>query len=604
MAKTRKREEVKKEDTWALEDLYASEQLFEEDCGRLAGMIEEFPKYKGRLKEGSGVLLKMLEDYSGMNKLFEKVYVYANQRLHQDMGNAASQKSAASTEVWMDKMNAAESYMVPEILGLPEKLLTEYCREERELEKYRRFLDEIFRQKPHTLDERSEEILAKAGELAKASSNVFTMFNNADITFRPVTDEKGKEEPLTQGRYTAYMQSPDRRVRREAFANLYQGYAGFKNTLAALYEANAKKTAFYAKMRNYGSSLEAALDDSEIPVAVYDSLIDSVHGHMEPMYRYMRLRKKVLGVEELHMYDVYVPMVQEVDMKVSFERAKEIVKEGLAPLGKRYQALLQEGFDSRWIDIYENENKRTGAYSWGAYGTHPYVLLNYQESLNDVFTLAHEMGHALHSWHSDQEQDYIYAGYRIFVAEVASTCNEALLIRHMIENSRDKQEKAYLINYFLEQFRTTLYRQTMFAEFEKVTHEIVDEGGTLNAETLCGIYLDLNKKYYGTDVVSDEEIQYEWSRIPHFYRAFYVYQYATGFSAAIAISSRILAGEEGALEGYFEFLKGGSSKSPIELLRLAGGDMAGKEPVEDALEVFEEYVGKLEKILAGGQREI
>lgn len=604
MAKTRKREEVKKEDTWALEDLYASEQLFEEDCSRLAGMIEEFPKYKGRLKEGSGVLLEMLEDYSGMNKLFEKVYVYANQRLHQDMGNAASQKSAASTEVLMDKMNAAESYMVPEILGLPEELLTEYCREERRLEKYRRFLDEIFRQKPHTLDERSEEILAKAGELAKASSNVFTMFNNADITFRPVTDGKGKEEPLTQGRYTAYMQSPDRRVRKEAFVNLYQSYAGFKNTLAALYEANAKKTAFYAKMRKYDSSLEAALDDSEIPVAVYDSLIDSVHGHMEPMYRYMRLRKKVLGVEELHMYDVYVPMVQEVDMKVPFERAKEIVKEGLAPLGERYQALLQEGFDSRWIDVYENENKRTGAYSWGAYGTHPYVLLNYQESLNDVFTLAHEMGHALHSWHSDHEQEYLYAGYRIFVAEVASTCNEALLIRHMIEKSRDKQEKAYLINYFLEQFRTTLYRQTMFAEFEKATHEMVDVGGTLNAEALCGIYLDLNKKYYGTDVVSDEEIQYEWSRIPHFYRAFYVYQYATGFSAAIAISSRILAGEKGALEGYFEFLKGGSSKSPIELLRLAGVDMAEREPVENALEVFEEYVGKLEEILVGGQREI
>lgn len=604
MAKTRKREEVKKEDTWALEDLYASEQLFEEDCSRLAGMIEEFPKYKGRLKEGSGVLLEMLEDYSAMNKLFEKVYVYANQRLHQDMGDAASQKSAASTEVLMDKMNAAESYMVPEILGLPGELLTEYCREERRLGKYQRFLDEIFRQKPHTLDERSEEILAKAGELAKAPSNVFTMFNNTDITFHPVTDEKGKEEPLTQGRYTAYMQSPDRRVRKEAFANLYQSYAGFKNTLAALYEANAKKTAFYAKMRNYGSSLEAALDDSEIPVEVYDSLIESVHGHMAPMYRYMRLRKKVLGVEELHMYDVYVPMVQEVDMKVPFEQAKEIVKEGLAPLGEKYQALLQEGFDSRWIDIYENENKRTGAYSWGAYGTHPYVLLNYQESLNDVFTLAHEMGHALHSWHSDHEQDYIYAGYRIFVAEVASTCNEALLIRHMIENSRDNQEKAYLINYFLEQFRTTLYRQTMFAEFEKVTHEMVDEGGTLNAETLCGIYLDLNKKYYGTDVVSDEEIQYEWSRIPHFYRAFYVYQYATGFSAAIAISSRILAGEAGALEGYFEFLKGGCSKSPIELLRLAGVDMAGREPVENALEVFEEYVGKLEEILAGGQREI
>lgn len=596
MAETGKRENVRIEDTWALEDLYASEEAFQSDYEKLSGMIEEFSKYKGKLQTGSSVLLEMLEAYSRMNELFERVYVYANQKLHQDMGNAESQQAAGSTETLMNRMNTVSSYMVPELLELPEELLEKYYKEEEGLDFYRRFLDEIIRQKSHTLDARMEEVLARAGEMAGAPSNIYAMFNNADITFEPVTNAEGEKEPLTQGRYTTYLQSQDRRLRKEAFTNLYRSYAGFKNTLAATYEANVKQSAFFSKMRNYGSSLEAALDDSSIPVTVYDNLIASVHAHMEPMYRYMRLRKKLLGVEELHMYDIYVPLVKEVKMEIPFERAKELVLEGLAPLGEHYQELLREGFAHRWIDVYENEGKRTGAYSWGAYGIHPYVLMNYQENLNSVFTLAHEMGHALHSWHSDHAQEYLYAGYKIFVAEVASTCNEALLIHYLIEHTEDRQEKAYLLNYFLEQFRSTLYRQTMFAEFEKLTHGIVNEGGTLNAETLCRIYLELNRTYYGPDVVSDDEIKYEWSRIPHFYTPFYVYQYATGFSAAIAISSRILEGDEKVLEGYFKFLSGGSSMDPISLLRLAGVDMTSQEPVDSALRIFEEYVRKFEDL--------
>ena len=422
MAKIRKREEIKTEDTWALEDLYGGEELFEKDCIRLSELIDRFSVYQGRLKESSGMLFQALEAYAEMNQLFEKVYVYANQKLHQDMGNAKSQQTAGELEVMRNRLDTVQSYLVPEILELSGELLEKYYEELPKLTFYRRFLEEISRQKAHTLDAKTEGILAKAGEMANAPSNIFRMFQNADIPFEPVTGEEGKKLPLTQGSYMSYLQSGNRRIRQEAFENLYQGYAQFKNTLAAVYEANAKQANFYARMHNYGSSLEAALDDANIPVEVYENLIEAVHAHMEPLHRYMRLRKKLLGVDELHMYDIYVPLVREMQMEIPYEKAKEMVKKGLAPLGAAYQELLQEGFDHRWIDVYENENKRTGAYSWGAYGTHPYVLLNYHERLNDVFTLAHEMGHALHSWHSDQKQEYLYAGYKIFVAEVASTC--------------------------------------------------------------------------------------------------------------------------------------------------------------------------------------
>ena len=392
------------------------------------------------------------------------------------------------------------------------------------------------------------------------------------------------------------MENQDRRVRKEAFTSLYATYKQNINTVAAMFDANARASAFFAKERLYDSALEAALDDSEIPVEVYHKLIETVHDNLDAMHDYVALRKKLLCVEELHMYDVYVPMVSGVEKKYTFEEAKALVLEGLAPLGEDYLELLREGFANRWIDIYENEGKRTGAYSWGAYGVHPYVLLNFQGTLNHVFTLAHEMGHALHSHYSDANQPYLYAGYKIFVAEVASTCNEALLIHYLLEKTEDEKEKAYLINYFLEQFKGTLFRQTMFAEFEMMTHDMVKEGKALTADVLCDTYRRLNGIYFGPDMVIDEEIAYEWARIPHFYTPFYVYQYATGFAAAIAISSRILKGEEGAVRDYKRFLSGGSSMSPIELLKLCKVDMTKSGPVEEALNVFKEYLNRMKEV--------
>ena len=594
--KVMKREEQKVEDTWALEDLYINDDAWKDDGIRIEFAIEELKEYDGRLEESAETLLKCLKAYADANCLLEAYYVYANQKYHQDTANFYYQGFAGEAEIKMNLLNAASAFMVPQILAIPEETLEAFYKEDPELLEYRRFIDNIQRQKEHTLDEKGEQMLAAANEVAKGASNIYSMFNNADVRFSDITNEKGEQVPLTQGRFISYMESYDRNVRKDAFTSLYATYKQNINTIAAMYDANARSAAFFAKQRGYESSLEATLDDSEIPVAVYDKLIETVNANLQPMYDYVALRKKRLQVEELHMYDVYVPMIEGVEKRYTFEEAKELVLKGLAPLGDDYLELLKEGFDNRWIDIYENEGKRNGAYSWGAYGVHPYVLLNYQGTLNHVFTLAHEMGHALHSHYSDLHQPYLYAGYKIFVAEVASTCNEALLIHYLLQNTEDKKEREYLINYFLDQFKGTLYRQTMFAEFEKHTHELIQEGKTLTAEVLCGAYKELNKKYFGPDIVVDEEIAYEWARIPHFYTPFYVYQYATGFAAAIAISSRILKGEEGAVEDYKQFLSGGSSMSPIELLKLCKVDMTGSAPIERALEVFESYVKKLESL--------
>lgn len=588
-----KRAEARWEDTWALEDLYETEARFLEEEEQLKKEIRDFIKYQGRLTEGAGILFEALEAYGRMNLRFERVYVYANQSMHQDMGNSHYQEMALETQNLMNGLNQAVSFLEPEILRISQPVLDGYYREEAGLEKYRRFLDEILRRKPHTLSAEMEALMARVGELGQAPSNIFAMFHNADITFSTIQDENGKEAKLTQGSYIRFLESKSRRVRRDAFTSLYQGYANFQNTLAAVYEANTRQAAFFARERSYGSALEAALDDGNIPVSVYENLIEAVNRHLDLLHRYMEIRKKRMGLEELHMYDLYTPMVPSPDKVISFEQAKRMVREGLAPLGEDYQALLQEGYDSRWIDVYENEGKRTGAYSWGAYGTHPYVLLNYQGNLNSVFTLAHEMGHALHSYYSDHTQEYLYAGYRIFVAEVASTCNEALLIHHLLENASSEEERLYLVNYFLEQFRTTLYRQTMFAEFEKITHQRAAEGQPLTADVLCEIYADLNRKYFGAGVVMDQQIRYEWERIPHFYTPFYVYQYATGFSAAIAISSKILRGEPGMVEKYKRFLSGGSSMDPIDLLKICGVDMTTPQPVEEALQVFAKYLEEM-----------
>ena len=590
-----KRQEQRVENTWRLEDLYENEVLFSQDAEKLDAWMEQFAELQGTLQDGAEALEKALKLYEEMNQIFEKLYVYANQRNHEDTANAKYQKMSGETQIIAAKMNQVTSWLEPEILMLDEGTLKNEVDQVPELKKYDWFLKQIIRKKAHILDPEKEELLAKAGELAQTSSNVFAMFNNADITFPEITDEEGEKKKLTVGTYISYMESRDRTLREHAFKALYGEYRQYSNTLSAAYYGNAKQADFFAKEHRYANAMEEALDGSSIPVEVYQNLITTMKKRLPAMYRYVTLRKKLLGLDELHMYDVYVPMVETPDKKYSFEEAKEIVKQALAPLGEDYQALLQEGFDNRWIDIYENEGKRTGAYSWGAYGTHPYVLLNYHGSLNDVFTLAHEMGHALHSWHSDHSQTYLYAGYKIFVAEVASTCNEALLISDLLKRSSDPVERKYLINYFLDQFKGTMYRQTMFAEFEMLTHDIVSKGGVLTADQLCELYLTLNKKYFGEEMISDPEIAYEWARIPHFYTPFYVYQYATGFAAAIAISSKILKGEAGIVEKYKQFLSGGSSMDPIDLLKLCDVDMSAAQPIEEALDVFEKYLNELEK---------
>ena len=590
------REEIPAEVKWAIEDLYKNDDEWEADFTRLKEHLPELSAYEGRLGESAQTLLSMQRLCDKMNMLAEKVYVYANQRLHENTDNAVYQNLASRAQSLLVEMSERTSYIEPEIMGLPEGTIEKYLQENGELRVYGQYFENMIRQKAHVLPGEMEKLLASAGELAESPKDIFSMFNNADIRFPKITGEDDTDVEVTHGRFISLLQSKDQRVRKDAFEALYGVYEKFRNTLAATYRANVKQEVFFARARRYGSDLEAALDGSHIPVSVYDNLIHVVHEHLPLMHRYVKIRKKLLGLDELHMYDLYTPMTENSGEHFSFEDAKKTVLEGLAPMGEEYLSHLKDGFEHGWIDVYENQGKRSGAYSWGAYGTHPYVLLNYQGTLNDVFTLAHEMGHALHSWYSDETQPYIYAGYRIFVAEVASTCNEALLIHHLLKKAKNPKNKAYLINYFLEQFRTTLYRQTMFAEFEKITHGLQEAGEALTAERLCSIYYDLNKAYFGEDICIDRQIEMEWARIPHFYTPFYVYQYATGFSAAIALSGKILREGEAAVEQYKKFLKGGSSMYPLELLRLAGVDMEQKKPVEDALQVFSEYLDEMERL--------
>ncbi len=593
----KKRSEVKREDTWAIEDLYQDDAAWEADFEKLKEKIPKLLEYRGRLGEGADVLLSMQRLFDELNMLAEKVYVYAGQKLHEDTDCGTYQNLSNRAQGLLVQLSEAGAYIEPEILGLPEGTMEKFLEENQELLVYRQYFENMIRQKEHVLDGEREALLAAAGEISEGPKDIFTMFNNADLRFPVIEGEDGEPVEVTHGRFIMLLQSKERKVRKAAFEALYETYGAYRNTLAAAYRANVKQEAFFAKVRGYGSDLEAALSKSNIPVAVYENLIEAVHEYLPQLHRYVELRRRLLGVEELHMYDLYVPIVQKVEEKIPFAQAKEMVLEGLKPMGEEYGKLLQEGFSSRWIDVYENQGKRSGAYSWGAYGTHPYVLLNYQENLNNVFTLAHEMGHALHSWYSDATQPYIYAGYKIFVAEVASTCNEALLIHHLMEHTKDAKQKAYLINYFLEQFRTTLFRQTMFAEFEKITHQMQEQKETLTADRLCEVYYHLNREYFGDKICIDQQIELEWARIPHFYTPFYVYQYATGFSAAIALSKKILEEGEAAVEDYKRFLRGGSSKYPLELLKVAGVDMEQKKPVEDALRVFVQYLDEMERLM-------
>lgn len=593
------REEADARCKWAIEDLYKDDEDWKRDYELLKSRIPELTKFRGRLGESAEVLLSMQKLSDELNQLLEKVYVYANQRLHENTDNSTYQNLASQAQGLLVELSESLSFVEPELMELPDGIIETFLDENEELLVYRQYFENIIRQKKHVLPTEQEQLLAAMGEVAESPKDIFSMFNNADIRFPEIAGEDGHPVQVTHGRYMSLMQSRNRQVRKDAFEAMYGVYGDWRNTLAAMYRANVKQEAFLAKAHKYTSDLEAALDGSHIPVKVYEQLIEAVHESMPLMYRYMKLRKKLLGVEELHMYDLYVPVIEQDHSEIPFEQAKKTVLEGLAPMGEEYLHLLREGFDHGWIDVYENQGKRTGAYSWGAYGTHPYVLLNYQGTLHDVFTLAHEMGHALHSWYSDEHQPYIYAGYRIFVAEVASTCNEALLIHYLMEQSKkagDRKKTMYLMNYFLEQFRTTLFRQTMFAEFEKITHGLQEQGETLTADRLCEIYYDLNKLYFGEEICVDQEIAMEWARIPHFYTPFYVYQYATGFSAAIALSKQILEKGVPAVEQYKKFLKGGSSMYPLELLKMAGVDMEQKAPVQDALAVFAQYLDEMERL--------
>jgi len=591
------RDEIDARYKWKLEDIYASDEQWEEDFEKVRSMSAAIVSYKGRLAGDMSVLLECLKLSEEMMALNDKVFAYARMRRDEDNANPKYQAltdraTALSTEVY-----ASVSFIEPEIISIDEELLKKSIDEVEGLSMYRHYIYELLRQKRHILSEREEELLALSAEIAEAPSDIFTMFNNADIKFGYIRDENGEEVELTKGRYIRFLESRDRRVRQDAFRTLYKAYSAMINTLAASLNSNIKKNKFYAVVRKYDSSRGASLDSDNVPVSVYDNLIDTVNKNLPLLHRYLRPRKKALKLDELHMYDLYVPIVEEPPRKIKYEEALDIVKKGLAPLGSRYLDDLDNAFKSGWIDVFENQGKTSGAYSWGTYLTHPYVLLNYQGTVNDVFTIAHEMGHAMHSFYTNKTQPYIYSEYKIFVAEVASTVNESLLINYLLSVTQDRKERAYLLNHYLEEFRGTLFRQTMFAEFEKITHELAENGEALTAQEFCRIYRELNEKYFSPEVVIDDEIVYEWARIPHFYSSFYVYKYATGISAAVSLSQQILKEGNSAVERYIEFLKSGGSDYPLELLKRAGVNLLQPKPVEDALATFESIVDELERLI-------
>lgn len=588
------RSEIANEDKWRIQDLYATDESWEADYNKCLENAQVECNYKGKMSDSADNFYNALKESDDVDLLIENVYVYAFMKYYEDTTNPKYQEMSGKAQMAAVKLSEKYSFMMPEIMAMDSKVIDTFLQDER-IALYKVSIKDMLSKKEHSLTEKEEKLLAMAGQMSASPNEIFSKFNNADAKFGEITDEEGNKVELTNGRYSVFMESNDRRVRQDAFHALYKEYGNYINTLAATYYANVKQAIFFSQARNYDSTLEMYLSGSFIPVSVYKNLIETVNNNLDKMHKYVSLRKRELGVDELHFYDVYAPMVSDYKLKVTYDEAKEIALKALAPLGKEYTDKIQEGFNSGWVDVRENVGKRNGAFSWGAYGTHPYVFLNYSDTLNDVFTLVHEMGHAMHTFYSNENQPYVYAGYKIFVAEVASTCNEAILINYLLKNCKDNTEKKYLINHYLEQFKGTLFRQTMFAEFEMITHSMAENGEVLNAENLCNVYKELNKKYFGDDMVIDEEIALEWSRIPHFYTPFYVYQYATGFSAAVAIASKILAGDEETLAGYKKFLSGGCSMHPIELLKLCGIDMSKPQVIQEAIDVFGNLIEEYQK---------
>lgn len=590
------RSEIEDQYKWNLAHIYENEQQWEEEYQKVEAYIKEIAAFSGCLSTSADHLLQCFTIFENSSLLMERLYVYASLHKDEDTRESNYQTLSERAHTLNVKLNMATSFMEPELLALEPNILHQFYLDKPELTHFKLTIDRILRSKPHVLTKEIEQLLAKVGDISSIPGNVFTMFNNADIKFPSIQNEHGEQVQLTKGNYIQIMESKNRDVRKAAFKALNESYISYKNTLAATLYGNIKKNIFYADIKKFPSALHMELFPDNVPVEVYENLIQTVKNNLDPIYQYMELRKQALDLDTVHMYDVYTPLIPELDVEITYDQAYDTMIEGLSVLGGEYINLLKEARQNRWIDVFENEGKRSGAYSWGAYGSHPYVLLNHNKNINSMFTLAHEMGHALHSYYSDQENPYLYSQYTIFVAEVASTVNEVLLMNHLLRTTNDKKMRMYLINYFLEQFRTTVYRQTMFAEFEKIAHELVQNGTPLTPDKFAEIYFDLNKTYYGDQVVSDEEIAYEWARIPHFYRSFYVYKYATGFCATISIAKRILEEGQPAVDDYLKFLKSGCTDDPIELLKIAGVDMASPEPIQNALSYFAELVNELQSL--------
>ena len=591
-----KRSEVPVENTWNLADMFESDDAWLAEYEALKALPAQIAEYQGKLGESASNLLGFLKLEDELELRLTPLYGYASCKGDEDTANGFYQDLRGKAMSTYVAISGAASFATPEIMAISDEKLEEFYKTEPELETYRRSLYRIRRRAAHVLSPECEMILANAGEVADAPDNIGSILRNADMRFPSVTDGEGNEHQLTGGTFVPLLESSDRVLRKNTFEAYYNRLGEFKNTIAATLDAQFKQLRFFATARKYNSTIEASLDRTEVPVEVYHNLIEAVHNNMDKMYRYVALRKKLLGVDELHMYDVYTPIVADAASEIPYEEAKETVLEALAVLGDDYIELLKEGFNNRWIDVYENEGKRGGAYSSGNSRPHPYVLLNHHDNLDSMFTLAHEMGHALHSYHSTKYQPINTSDYVIFVAEVASTCNEILLMRHLLSKTTDKKERAYLINHFLDQFKGTVYRQPMFAEFELLMGKMSEGGQTLTADALCEKYHELNKLYFGPDMISDDGIALEWARIPHFFYNYYVFQYATGFSAAVAIASRILEEGKPAVDDYKKFLSGGSSTDPISLLKIAGVDMSSPEPVNAALKLFGELITEMEEL--------
>ena len=596
MKKIWKREEIPVEHTWATEDLYVSDAAWEED---LQKMIEEgkvLASYAGKLNNAEDLYAFLYADEMADLRV-GRLANYAMRKGDEDTRNPVYQAMNGKFRSIMVKLGSDCSFASPEIMEISDEDMDRFYVEKPELERYRRYLTNMRRRKAHTLSAAEERILAATGEMSGAPSNIYSMFANADIKFRDAVDSEGKSYAVRQGTFVGLEESSDRELRKSAYESLYGSFNDYKNTAAGLLNAQNKQLKFFADVRKYDSAFEAALDRTNVPTDVYLNLIEAVHQNLDKMHRYVRLRKKMLGVDELHFYDIYTPLLEGVDKYIPIEEAKQTVYESLAPMGDEYRAVIKHAFENRWIDVFTNEGKRGGAYSAGA-DVHPFVLLNYTGTLDNQFTLAHEMGHAMHSYLSHKHQNPIDSNYVIFVAEVASTFNEALLMEYLLDKTTDKKERAYLINHYLDQFKGTIYRQTMFAEFELNIGRMIKEGKSLTADVLSAEYKRLNEMYYGPDMVVDDNIAVEWARIPHFYYNYYVFQYATGYSAAIALSRKVLNEGEQALKDYLGFLGGGCSKTPIDLLKGAGVDMTSPAPVNQALELFGKLLDEMEELIA------